>query len=334
MTRTVLILREPEIRARLDMRSCIEVVEEAFAAYSAGRAELPEVISLRIPGRRGEIHVKGGHLHGRRHYAVKVASAFQDNPSRGLPRNDGMVLMFDAETGAPAAFLLDNGYLTDLRTGAAGGVAARHLARRDARVVGVVGCGVQARYQLEALALVRAFREVRIYGRRPERARRCAEEMARRAGTPAGCRFAAAASVREAVQGADVVITVTPSREPLVKAEWLAPGAHVTAVGSDEPDKQELHPEVLARADRVVADSRAQCLRMGEIHHAVASGAIPESKIDAELGEIAAGRRPGRRGESEITVCDLTGVGVQDVAAAGAALERARAAGAGETLGL
>ena len=151
---------------------------------------------------------------------------------------------------------------------------------------------------------------------------------------PPAHRFVAVPSVREAVEGADIVVTVTPSREPLVRAEWLSPGAHVTAVGSDGPDKRELHPDVLKRADRIVADSRSQCLRLGEIHHAVAEGAIPESRISCELGEITAGRRPGRVSDLEVTVCDLTGVGVQDVAAASVVLARARAEGVGQSLPL
>jgi ornithine cyclodeaminase len=330
VSRSLLLLREPEIRRLLDPASCLEAVEKAFTVYATGGAELPGVINLEVPESRGEIHVKAGHLRGGSHYAVKIASGFQDNPERGLPLGDGMVLLFDARSGEPAALLLDNGFITEQRTAAAGAVAARHLARRDSRVVAVIGCGSQARYQLESLALVLSFREARIYGRRPERARACAEEMARRPGLPQGCRFLAAESVRQAVEGADVVVTVTSSREPLLRAGWIAPGTHVTAVGSDGPDKQELEPEVLARADLLVADSLAQCLRLGEIHHAVASGVIAESKVGAELGEITAGLKPGRRGDAETTVCDLTGVGVQDVAAATLVLERARAAGLGE----
>jgi ectoine utilization protein EutC len=334
MDRTLLVLRESDIRVLLDPASCLRAVEDAFSAYSSGGAELPSVIHLDVPESRGEIHIKAGHLHGGRHYAVKIASGFYDNPARGLAQNDGMVLVFDAGTGAPAALLLDNGFITDRRTGAAGGVAARHLARPEIRTVGLVGCGGQARHQLEALALVRSFVEVRVWGRRPERARACAADLARLPGLPEGCRVAAVGTAREAVEGCDVVVTVTASREPLVRAEWVAPGQHITAVGSDGPDKQELDPEILRRADRVVADSRSQCLRLGEIHHAVAGGLIAESKVDAELGEITAGRKPGRRSASEITVCDLTGVGVQDVAAAALVLARAGESGRGERLAL
>ena len=332
MGRMVLILRESEVRSLLDMSSCLQAVEDGFTAYATGRAELPAIISLLVPENRGEVHVKSGHLRDGDCYAIKIASAFLDNPSKGLLQNDGMVLVFEAKTGAPAAFLLDNGYITDLRTGAAGGVAAKHLARADARVVGVIGAGVQARKQLEALALVRPFEEVRIWGRNRDRAQACARELGGLPGMPAGCRFAAAGSAREAVEGADIVVTVTPSREPIVRAEWLRPGMHITAVGSDEPDKQELEASVLARADRLVADSLPQCRKFGEIHHGLESGAIAESAVTAELGEITAGKKPGRRSDSEITVCDLTGVGVQDVAAASVTLAHARAAGIGEKL--
>jgi ornithine cyclodeaminase len=334
VSRTLLVLREPEIRRLLDPAASLLAVEQAFTAYATGGAELPAVINLNVPENRGEIHVKAGHVRGGSHYAVKIASGFYDNPAKGLPQNDGMVLVFDASTGAPAALLLDNGFITEQRTGSAGAVAARHLARKDARIVGVVGCGNQARYQLASLALVRPFREVRIYGRRPERARACASELGNDPAIPRECRLAAVPSVREAVEGADIVITVTASREPLVEAAWLSPGTHITAVGSDGPDKQELHADVLKRADLVVADSRAQCLRLGEIHHAVASGTIPESKIACELGDITAGRHPGRRSDTEITLCDLTGVGVQDVAAAAVVLSRARTEGLGDTLTL
>ena len=334
MQRTLLILREAEIRELLDPAACLEAVERAFTAYATGRAELPAVINLEVPESRGEIHIKAGHLRGGPHYAVKIASGFYDNPALGLPQNDGMVLAFDARTGAPAALLLDNGFITDRRTGAAGGVAARHLARQDARIVAVIGCGTQPRHQLEALALVRSYDEVRLFGRRAERARDCAAALERDAILPPGCRLSIAPTVREAVRGADIVITVTSSREPLVRAEWIGPGTHVTAVGSDGPDKQELEPELLKRADLLVADSLSQCLRLGEIHHAVEAGAISEGKVTAEIGEITAGQKRGRSAADQITVCDLTGVGVQDVAAAGVVLERARRAGRGEILKL
>jgi ornithine cyclodeaminase len=243
-----------------------------------------------------------------------------------------MVVVFDARTGAPAAFLMDNGYITDLRTAAAGAVAAKHLAKGSIERVAVIGSGAQARLQPALLARVRSYRDVRVWGRNPVRAGACAEDLGRRGDLPAGAAVHVAPSARAAVEGVDLVITATASREPIVRAEWLAPGALVIAVGSDGADKQELEVEVMKRADRIVADSLPQCLRLGEIHHAVERGAIRKEKVDAELGEITSGRKPGRRADSEIIVCDLTGVGVQDVAAASVVLERARSRGAGERL--
>jgi ornithine cyclodeaminase len=333
MSREVLILRKPEIRALLDPAACIEAVERAFAAYSTGQAELAAVIHLNVPENQGEIHIKAGHVRGGPYYAVKIVSGFLDNPQLGLGPNDGMVVVFDAKTGAPAAFLLDHGFITDLRTGAAGAVAAKYLARRKIGTVVAIGTGAQARYQVEMLALVRGFSEVRVWGRDRNKAWACAEELGTRREIPA-CNFAVSESVQRAVDGADIVFTVTASRAPLVRAEWLKPGVTVIAVGSDGPDKQELDVGVLARADRIVADSVPQCLRLGEIHHAVERGAITKEKISAELGEITAGLKPGRTSDDEIIVCDLTGVGVQDVAAASLVMERAKAAGLGERITL
>lgn len=305
------------------MAACIDACEQAFVAYSSGAAELPGVIHLDVPEARGEIHVKAGHLHGAPYYAVKAASGFY-----GLepPAIDGLVIVFDARDGSPAAFLLDGGYLTDLRTGAAGGVAARHLAPQRVERVAVIGTGAQARYQVEALAEVRpGFAEVRVWGRNPAHARSVADDL--RARLEDGCVVNDLASVREAVEGADVVITCTAAREPLVDASWLAPGAHVTAVGSDGAGKQELDPEILRRADVLVVDSAEQCLALGELQHA------PDQAGRAvELGAVCDGRAPGRMGAGQLSVCDLTGVGVQDVAAANAVM---RAVGdRGETIEL
>src|SRR4051812_8140887 len=305
------------------MRPSLDAMERAFTAYSSGAAELPAVIHLDVPEHGGEIHIKAGHLHGARNYAVKVASGFA-NGDRYLV--DGMVVLFDAQTGSPAAFLMDRGFITDLRTDAAGGVAARHLAPEDVAAVAVIGTGAQARFQLEGLACERAFSEARIWGRNAERARAAVEDVSQMSWLPSGARVRTAATVEEALADADVVITATASREPLVRAEWLANGSHVTAVGSDGPDKQELEPAVLGRADLVVADSRSQCARIGEIHHALDAGALEELEV-VELGEITTGRRPGRTSAEERTVADLTGVGVQDVAAAALVLEKAGDAG-------
>jgi ornithine cyclodeaminase/alanine dehydrogenase-like protein (mu-crystallin family) len=317
----VLLLREPEVRAALDMPSLIEAMGRALDAYSSGRAELPTVIHLEVPEARGEIHVKAGHLHGAPRYAVKVSSGFS---ATDPPSIDGLVMVFDASTGALAALLLDGGHITDARTGAAGGLAASFLAPERVGTVAVLGTGLQARYQLDALAVVRSFDRVRVWGRNIDHARARVADLRGRS-LPADD-VETAATPEEAVVGSDVVLTCTASTEPLVRAEWLRPGMHVTAVGSDGPGKRELDVDVIGRADLLVVDSRDQCLRLGELHHAVDAGVV-EADDAIELGEVAGGRRPGRTSDEQLTVCDLTGVGVQDVAAAALVLERAGAGG-------
>jgi ornithine cyclodeaminase len=327
MARRVRILREGDVRAALDMASCIDACERAFVAYSTGAAELPGVIHLDVPETKGEIHVKAGHLHGEPYYAVKVASGFYASDP---PSIDGMVVVFDARDGSPVAFLLDNGFITDLRTGAAGGVAARHLAPTSVECVAVIGTGAQARQQLDALALVRpGFGDVRVWGRDAGHARACVEDL--RARSSASATFQTADSVDAAVDGADVVITCTAAREALVRADRLAAGAHVTALGADGAGKQELDPEILRRADVLVVDSRAQCAALGELQHA-----LDQRERAVELGEICAGSAVGRTDESQLTVCDLTGLGVQDVAAANVVMAHARdrAGDLGETISL
>ncbi len=309
---TVRILREADVRAALPMSACIDAVEAAFVAYSGGEAELPAVIHLDVPEARGEIHVKAGHIRGAPAYAVKVASGFY---AADPPAIDGLVLVFDAATGAPVAFLLDGGYVTDTRTGAAGGVAARRLAPEHVAVVAVIGTGIQARRQVEALRCVRDVTEVRVWGRDADRAAAAASDVG---GT-------AAPTVEAAVDAADVVITCTASTEPLVRAEWIAPGTHITAVGSDGLGKHELDPELLRQADVLAVDSLDQCRRLGELQHA-----LDVAERAVEIGTICAGRVPGRTSSTQLTVCDLTGVGVQDVAAANAVL--ANAGDAGELL--
>jgi ornithine cyclodeaminase len=311
---TVRILRADDVRAALPMGTCIDAVQAAFVAYSAGKAELPSVIHLDVPEAKGEIHVKAGHIHGAPAYAVKVASGFYAEDPASI---DGLALVFDASTGALVAFLLDGGLITDIRTGAAGGVAARWLAPERVDVVAVIGAGIQARQQVEALRCVRPdLGEIRVWGRDMERAMRAAHDIG----------AMVSGSVQEAVAGANVVITCTASREPLVDAAWVAPGAHITAVGSDGTGKRELDPDLLRRADVLAVDSLDQSLRLGELQQV-----LDQADRAVELGRICAGEAPGRTGEDQLTICDLTGVGVQDVAAANAVLANAPA-DAGERL--
>jgi ornithine cyclodeaminase len=299
---------EPAIRAAVDTATAIAAVREAFRADGQKRTSVPAVINLTVPSADGEFHVKSAYIEGVPYVAVKIASGFYRNPERGLASGAGLMLLFDAQTGLPAALLLDNAYLTDVRTGAAGAVAAEVLARREIDTVGLVGAGVQARHQLACLREVRRFSRVLCWNRTHARAEALCSEIARRWGISAE----AVADPERVVREADLLVTVTPSRTPIVRAEWLRPGLHVTAVGSDTPGKQELEAACLERADLLVSDRASQCAAFGELAHA------PHVLVHAELGEIVAGLKPGRTSNDQITIADLTGVGFQDTAIASA----------------
>ena len=313
------------ILTEADLRQCVELdaevidaVADAFTALAAGRVVMPPVLHMDLPEAHGEVDVKTAYVSGLAGFALKVSPGFFDNPRLGLPSVSGMMMLLSATTGRLEALHLDNGYLTDVRTAAAGAVAARHLARDDARVAGVIGAGVQARLQMAALAKVRPIERILVWARDGAKAEACADDLADRLDLEA----LAVGSAERLVLEADVVVTTTPARDPLVVADWLHPGLHITAMGSDAPDKNELHPAVLERADLLVCDARAQCARLGELHHALEQG-MELSTI--ELGEITGGARPGRTDDDQITVCDLTGTGVQDTVIALLAYQKAKA---------
>jgi ornithine cyclodeaminase len=255
-------------------------------------------------------------------FAIKISPGFFDNPRLGLPSVNGLMLLFSATTGLVEAVLLDNGYLTNVRTAAAGAVAAKWLSRSDARIAGVIGAGVQARLQLEALTLVRDLERALVWARDPARAQAFAETA------ELGVEITVAPSIEDLVRHSDIVVTTTPATTPLIEADWLQPGQHVTAMGSDAEHKNELAPEVLVRA-RYVCDRQSQCAVLGELHHAVEARVVPSDARFAELGQVIAGQAAGRISDREITVCDLTGTGAQDTAIATLAFQRARARGAG-----
>ena len=309
------VISEAELRKAITPADAVSVVREAFRADGLGLTTVPAPIGLEIPGTRGEFHVKTAHVTGMPYIAVKIASGFYDNPRLGLPTGAGLMALFDSSTGMPAALLLDNGYLTDVRTGAAGAVAAEALARTDLETVGVIGSGVQARQQVWCLREVRRFRRVVAWSPDPEGLAAYCREIA----STLGIESVPASTPEAVVAAADIVITVTPARAPLVKAEWLRPGQHVTAVGSDGPGKQELDARCLSVADLVVTDRTSQCARLGELQHAIAAGLMTVERVHAQLGEILAGARKGRSTPEQVTIADLTGVGFQDTAIACAA---------------
>jgi len=322
----ITVLTERDLRASIGLdREALAAVERGFSELAKGMAAVPPVMIVEVPESRGEVDVKSAYVRGLDSFAIKIASGFFDNVKVGLPSGSGLMIVVSARTGFPQAVLLDNGYLTDVRTALAGAIAADHMARDRVTVVGVLGAGVQGRYQVRALRLVREFGRVVVWDRDAAAAARYADEMSQELGIGVGTREERS----EVVLESDVLITATAARAPLVKAEWLHPGLHITAMGSDSEEKQELEPEVLARADRVVCDRKSQCFRLGELHHALDASVITDEHEITELGELTAGLRTGRERDTEITVCDLTGVGVQDTAIAILAYEKARAKGLG-----
>ncbi|MGD8683324.1 MAG: ornithine cyclodeaminase family protein [Chloroflexota bacterium] len=306
--------RIEQVLAGLDL---LPIIEDAFVGYSAGRAIVPPVGELLLE--RGEVHIKYGAIAGDDYYVIKIASGFYDNPSLGLPSSNGMMLVFRQDTGEPEAVLLDEGHLTDVRTAVAGAVAARHLAPQTVERIGVLGSGTQARLQVRQLAPLFETREVVAWGRSPVRLDEYRAEMAEH-----GFEVAAAATPADVAAAAGLIVTTTPSTEPLLQAADIRPGTHISAIGSDTPDKQELAAAVLALADVVVADSLEQCRTRGEIARAVAAGAIASGKA-VELGRLLAGEEAGRTSADQVSVFDSTGVAVQDIAIATAVMEAAAA---------
>jgi ornithine cyclodeaminase/alanine dehydrogenase-like protein (mu-crystallin family) len=313
----MLILDESDIRGLVDADMARLAVAGAFRALHRGEATLPSVISLPFKDPEGVAHIKAGHLHDDAVWTVKLSADFDPGDGEAT-RHSGLMLVSSASDGTLVGVLLDNGYLTELRTGAAGAIAADLLARPDVATTAIVGAGSQARFQLEALLKVRPIENVRVASRSRERAQAFVAEIETRFGL-AAC---LCNSVEEAVRGAGIVITATPATSPVVSAHWLDPGTHVTAVGSDEPTKHELAPEVLARANVIVVDDRSQAARFGELHHAVESGVSTEAEV-VTLGELLEGVAQGRASAEDVTVADLTGVGVQDAAIAALVMRRA-----------
>ena len=318
----ITLLGEAQLRALVPLDlAAIEQIESAFLSLATEAVAMPPILRLDLPEHAGEVDVKTAWLPRFDSFAIKVSPGFFNNPALGLPSLNGLMLVLSARTGLTEAVLLDNGYLTAVRTAAAGAVAARWLARKDARHVAVIGAGEQARLQLEAVRLVREIDHVTIWARDMERSQSFAKGLQ-------DIRCEVAASVHEALALADIAITTTPSRSPLIHAEDLHAGLHITAMGSDAEHKNELAPAVLA-AGRYICDRLQQTRILGELHHAIEAGVVAEDAGFAELGQVIAGSRQGRTHDDDITVCDLTGTGAQDTAIAALALQRARAQNAG-----
>ncbi len=321
-----LLLNEDELRQTIIIGEAIESVKMAFAALAQGRMHIPGDFAMDLPQVKGEVHVKGTYLIDTPYYVVKVGSNFQDNPKINLPVTGGLTAVFDAATGFPAAILFDNGYISHIRAGAAGALAAQYLANQELSHVAVIGAGNQAYIQLKTLMTVRSFNSVSVWSRSPA----TADNYARAMVEDHNVNIEIAPSVEAAVRQADLIITATPSTEPLLKAEWLKPGVHITAIGSNSPPKQELDIDVVQRADVIICDRLSRCTKYGELHHALETGAISQEEIQGELGQLIIDNIPGRTHPDQITLADLVGLEVQDAAIATLALEKALFLGLGQ----
>lgn len=321
-----LILSQAEVAEHLPMAECIEAMERVLAARARGEAQMPLRSIVRGEGLAGVLGLMPAYRGGAHPvYSLKAVCVYPGNPRLGLDAHQGIVTLFDGITGRPTA-VLNGSAVTSIRTAAVTALATRMLARTDARTLAVIGAGVQAAAHVRALMLVRPFERVRICSRTPEHAERLAAAAAEHGG---GAVFETAASAREALDGADVVVTATNSQTPVIERGWLAPGAHVNAVGASLPSARELDTATVADAELFVDSRESAANEAGEYRLALSEGAIGPEHIRAELGDVAAGMHPGRSGSQALTLFRSLGIAVEDLAAAELALGRARAVGAG-----
>jgi alanine dehydrogenase len=317
-----IVLSRSDVMALLPLSECIAAVEQAFRRHAEGRTVPPGVLSVHAS--QGSFHIKAAGLKGQpTYFAAKINANFPANSGTGLPTIQGTVLLADANNGVPLA-VMDSGSVTALRTGAATAVAAKFLARPDARTATVIGCGVQGEIQLAALAAVLPLERAWVVDLDADRA----AGLAARAQDTFGFHVEASGDLPAALRRSDVCVTCTPSRRPLVRRADVPAGTFIAAVGADSQGKQELEPALVASATLVV-DLLEQCAEIGELQHALAAGLMTRERVHAELADVVAGRRPGRTRADEITIFDSSGTALQDVAAAVVVYEKARAAGRG-----
>ena len=316
----VKILTESELRQLVTVDDeAIAAIESAFTWLAEERVAMPPIMHISVPENNGDVDIKAAYVRGLDRFAVKMGAGFFDNHRQGLPNSPAMMVVLSAKTGFAEAVLLDNAYLTDVRTGAAGAVAAKHLSPDQVHTAGIIGTGAQGRYQMQALKQVRDYKRLIAFDLDADSLNRYIREMA----ALLGVEVIAAAGPQEVVETSQVVVTSTPSRTPYVKPEWLHAGLHLTCMGADLPGKGELIPEALSRIDLLVCDRKTQCFAGGELRNGLEAGVITENATIFELGEVTSGKVPGRRSADQITFCDLTGTGVQDTAIAVLALRKA-----------
>lgn len=303
----MIILSLEQIEKTLSIPKVLRAIEQGFILYSQGETVIPPVGSLHFEYPSGDCHIKYGYSKRGKYYIIKIASGFYENPKYGFPSNNGLMLLFDKQTGKPSCILLDEGYLTDIRTAAAGYIAAKCLAPKTVTCVGVVGTGAQAYYQLKFLSFATQCRRAIIWGRNIEKAKKLAKHPDLRDWT-----IEVIKDLEQLASKCNLIVTTTASSHPLLLAEHIKPGTHITAVGADDIGKQELEEKIFIKADKVIVDSRSQCVAFGDVSYALKKGLIELEKI-VELGEVLTNSSLGRTSENQITVCDLTGIAIQDL---------------------
>ena len=296
-----------EIKVVLPKIDLMQEIETGFSAYSNGEVVVPPVGELNFDNPPGDVHIKYGYIQDDDVYVIKIASGFYQNKLLGLSNGQGMMLVFDQKSGKPIGLLQDEGYLPDVRTAVAGAICAKYLAPKNIEAIGIIGTGVQARMQLEYLKRVTDCKSAIVWGRSESALDQYKTIMA-----DSGFIIQTTMALEQVIDNCNLIITCTASEKPIIRKDHVTGNVHITAMGSDTPNKQELGSNVLSKADLIIADSRSQCEVRGEIHHAIRNNAVSMDSI-AELGEIINGDRQGRTTSSEVTVADLTGVAVQDI---------------------
>jgi alanine dehydrogenase len=325
----ILLLSKSEVHECLSMKDAISAVRLAYSAYAKGRVQMPAVQHLDVHKYNGEIDIKSGFIEDFRLIGTKIASGFYDNVKKGLPPGIAVIVLLDLETSMPLA-IMDGSHITAFRTGAAGAVAASVLAKKNSSRVGILGAGTQGRMQLIALKELFDIQHTKVWDIEPNMARRYVDEMS----TALSIDIQAVDRPEKLVPDADILVTATPSRKALIPESAVHDGLHINAIGADGPGKQELDPLIMTRASKVVVDSLSQCVRIGEIQHAISQGLMRKEDVHAEIGEILNGDKVGRENDNELTVFDATGISAQDIAAAKMVLDEAIARGLGKRISL
>jgi len=325
----VLLIGSEDVKSVLKMTDAISAVENGFKQYSSGRTQMPVRITMHMPEKKGWVGVMSAHIPGMDVLATKVVTSFAENIRYGHPTITALIVYNDPDTGIPLA-IIEASYITAVRTGAAGAVAIKHLAIRDARTLGIIGTGVQARAQVEAACKVRDIRAVKAYDLMPDHTRNFAKEMSKKLGVdviPVG-------NAEDAVAGSETIVTATSSRTPVLRGEWIERGTHINGIGSHAPDVREIDDETVRKA-KIVVDSKEAVLReAGDLMMPIAQGVVSESSIHAELGEIILGVKKGRESEDEVTLFKSVGLAVQDASVAKLVYDKARENGLGDEVKL